>query len=220
MSKLRLIKEKRIMKEMTLFHKNKPDGVYICYNEDNLMKFKAMIIGPEDTPYQYGYYFFEFSIPHDYPFSPPKVRFHSKPTQYSCHPNLYLCGTVCLSILNTMGIKGWSSSISFFSIMVSIQSILNKYPLRNTSFYQKKPVAECEKYNVKVKQYNLSYIRDAINHDEYPEFRYHIMETFLKNYDKICADYPNENFAKEKELAENYLKNTTVEESYGEHIVL
>ena len=221
MSKLQSIKEKRVMREMTLFNKNKPEGVYLSYKEDDLMKFKAMVIGPEDTPYQYGYYFFDFSIPDDYPFSPPKAKFHSKPTPSPCNPNLYLCGKVCVSILNTAwGGKEWSSSISFFSIMVSIQTILNKYPFRNQTFGENLPIEQCELYNVTVKMYNLLYIKEAINNDDYPEFRYHIMESFLKNYDKICADYPSVNFATEKEKAENYLKNTTVEDSYGDFIVL
>ena len=34
-------------------------GIYYKINENNLFWVKCMIIGPENTPYEYGYYFFK-----------------------------------------------------------------------------------------------------------------------------------------------------------------
>ena len=39
------------------------DNIYYHHDEDNLYKGYAVIIGPKDTPYENGFYFFEFIIP-------------------------------------------------------------------------------------------------------------------------------------------------------------
>ena len=48
-------------------------GIYYTHDETNMLKGYALIIGPTNTPYQYGYYFFDIDYPTDYPASPPKV---------------------------------------------------------------------------------------------------------------------------------------------------
>jgi len=42
-----------------------------------MLKGNALIIGPPDTPYEGGYYLFKFIFPSDYPFSPPKITYHT-----------------------------------------------------------------------------------------------------------------------------------------------
>ena len=49
------------------------NGIYYSHDESDMMKGYALIVGPADTPYFGGYYFFKFDYPYDYPFSPPKV---------------------------------------------------------------------------------------------------------------------------------------------------
>ncbi len=66
---------------------------------------RAIIFGSEGTPYAYGAFLYEISIPANYPTEPPivyllttgggKIRFN---------PNLYACGKVCLSLLGTWSI--------------------------------------------------------------------------------------------------------------------
>ena len=46
-------------------------GIYYIHNEDNILKGKALIIGPSDTPYENGYYLFDFEYPANYPHAPP-----------------------------------------------------------------------------------------------------------------------------------------------------
>ena len=45
------------------------------YDEDNMLKGYACIIGPDDSIYRYGCYCFKFKFPTNYPFSPPKVTY-------------------------------------------------------------------------------------------------------------------------------------------------
>ena len=75
------------------------NNIYYHHDEDDMLKGYAMIIGKEDTIYSYGYYFFEFNFPLNYPHEPPKVIFHTRDGETRFHPNMYKSGKVCLSAL-------------------------------------------------------------------------------------------------------------------------
>ena len=57
------ITTKRIMKDMKEVKDLENMGIYVHWNEDNVYKAWAMIVGPEDTPYEKGFLFFEFDFP-------------------------------------------------------------------------------------------------------------------------------------------------------------
>ena len=42
-------------------------GIYYHHNEENLLEGYALIIGPENTPYQYGFYLFKILYSNEYP---------------------------------------------------------------------------------------------------------------------------------------------------------
>ena len=101
--------KKRIMKDIIDIEKNPIEHIFYQANEDNIEKGYAMIIGPQDTPYENGFYFFEFMFPNNYPFSPPKVFFRTTDNKTRFNPNFYVNGYVCLSLLNTWPGEQWSS---------------------------------------------------------------------------------------------------------------
>jgi ubiquitin-protein ligase len=49
------------------------NGIYYSHDDSDMLKGYALIIGPSETPYFGGNYFFEFNYPNDYPHSPIKV---------------------------------------------------------------------------------------------------------------------------------------------------
>ena len=53
---------KRLIKDIKELIKNPMENIYYKHDEDNMLKGYAMIVGIENTPYQYGYYFFEFKF--------------------------------------------------------------------------------------------------------------------------------------------------------------
>ena len=77
------------------------NGIYYQHDESDMLKGYAMIVGPKDTPYYGGFYFFEFNFPMDYPHHPPVVKYHTNGDNVRFHPNFYKTGKVCVSILNT-----------------------------------------------------------------------------------------------------------------------
>ncbi len=123
---------KRIVIDYKEILKDPLEGIYYHHDETNAYKGYALIIGPEGTPYEYGYYMFEFTFPDNYPFSPPTVTFITYDGFTRFNPNLYINGRVCLSILNTWSGEKWSSCQSIRSILLTLRTlILNDTPLLN-----------------------------------------------------------------------------------------
>ena len=50
-------------------------GIYYEHDETDILKGQALIIGPRNTPYENGFYLFEFNFPGNYPHEPPTVNF-------------------------------------------------------------------------------------------------------------------------------------------------
>lgn len=89
---------------------------------------KFLITGPAGTPYENGCFIFDVYFPPEYPNEPPKVNLETTGRHaVRFNPNLYNCGKVCLSLLNTWTGKPeekWSKASSFLQVLVSIQSLI------------------------------------------------------------------------------------------------
>jgi ubiquitin-conjugating enzyme E2 Z len=121
----------RIVQDIYDFNKNKPDGIYLSIDKQNLMKQYALIIGPKDTPYFGGFFFFEIIYPENYPTNSPQVTLLTIEKNVRFNPNLYECGKVCLSILGTWSGPSWSSVMNIRLVLQSIQSLLCSFPIQN-----------------------------------------------------------------------------------------
>lgn len=112
----------------------------ICYvpDEDNILKGYALIIGPRNTPYEYGNFLFEFNFSQQYPYKPPKVIYKTNDGVTRFNPNFYRSGKVCLSILNTWSGDQWSACQTIRSILLTLQTTLNEDPLLNEPGVNKK----------------------------------------------------------------------------------
>ena len=157
----------------------------------------ALIIGPSDTPYFGGYYFFNFDYPFDYPFSPPKVTFMTNDGTTRFNPNLYKCGKVCVSILNTWAGDKWSSCQTINSILLTLCSLFNNWPLENEPG-QYKTSRDFMPYQKSIEFKNIDFsICDIINRNKIPEqflIFYPFMKThFMNNYDKLLEFVKSKN---------------------------
>tara|TARA_B100000941_G_C28462534_1_gene531574 strand:+ start:284 stop:1057 length:774 start_codon:yes stop_codon:yes gene_type:complete len=186
------------------------DNIYYKHNEENITLGYAMIIGNEDSPYRYGYYFFEFNFPDDYPFSPPVVKFLTSDGYTRFHPNYYINGKVCLSLLNTWQGDGWTSCCNIHTILIILSSLLinnsllNEPGIKNTDENIKKYDLIIGYKNIEfsiINQYNRVYNLDKYNYNsnnsnnyEYNNIMYlfkeDIYENIKINYDNIL-DYIN-----------------------------
>ena len=130
---------KRLMKDIHNAQQEimKQQGIWYSMNESDMTRGFAMLKGPEDTPYDGCLLVFSVQFPHDYPFSPPKVLFLTSDGRTRFHPNLYVDGKVCLSILGTFSGPSWSGTQSLSSILLSILALLDTNPLSHEPAYER-----------------------------------------------------------------------------------
>ena len=123
----------RLLKDVKMIIKNPltEQGIYYIHDDTDMMKGYAMIIGPSDTPYFGGFYFFKLTYPRDYPYSPPTIKYYTNNNTIRFNPNLYTCGKVCLSILNTWRGEQWTSCQTISTVLLTLCTILCKNPILN-----------------------------------------------------------------------------------------
>lgn len=129
----------RIVVDIIEFNKNRPDDIYISFNKNDVTSVHSMIVGPKNTPYFGGYFFFELKFPANYPDSPPSVNFLTTDGRVRFNPNLYACGKVCLSIIGTWTGPKWEPVMTLKSVLLSIQSLMGEVPLNNEPGYVNTP---------------------------------------------------------------------------------
>ena len=188
---------KRLVKDIKQVLKSdiSKDGIYYKHDETNMLLGYALIIGPDDTPYEFGNFLFRFEFPKDYPFTPPKVSYLTNDGKTRFHPNLYKNEKVCLSLLNTWKGEGWTSCQTIMSVLLTLQSIMDNKPLLHEPGLTEKHL-DFITYNEIVK-YRTTQIAIAriLTKTIYPEitqmFWSEIIDNFKKNYNKIIEKLPD-----------------------------
>jgi len=170
-------------------------GIYCHIDESNIQDIKALIIGPKNTPYENGFYFFNIHFPNDYPFSPPKVKFLTYEYGIRFNPNLYTNGKVCLSILGTWSGPGWTTVLNLNTVLLSIQSLLNENPLQNEPGFETENGKKSIDYTTIIEYSNVK--TAAIKNLETPPegfdvFKPIMIEHFIKHID-FYRNYTNRN---------------------------
>lgn len=132
------------------------EGTAIYQCEDPMTRLYVAIAGPKDSGYEDGIYFFQFDFPDTYPNDPPKGKFLNwQNSKNRMHPNMYVDGKLCLSLLGTWSGPSWTSAMSISTIILTIQSIMDENPLRNEPGYDKNAASsEHQKYHRIVQWYN------------------------------------------------------------------
>lgn len=192
---------KRIAKDVKSIINDPIDNVYYQHDENNILKGYLLILGHENTPYSHGYYFFSIDFPEDYPFMPPIVKYFSNDGYIRYNPNLYICGKVCLSLINTWQGEGWTSCQTLRSVIVVLTSIFNDKPLLNEPGISNNSKM-IHKYNLLIEYKTITFlINDIVRqinsknnntfNSKFNMFKFNVNEMFIKNYDKIINNLKN-----------------------------
>lgn len=144
---------KRISKDIEDIAKNdvlrKQDKIYCIFDSKDIYNVKALIVGPRDTPYEGGFFFFTLRFSDDYPHSPPTAKMETLSIKDNIrfNPNLYVAGKVCLSILGTWSGPSWTVCMNMTTVLTSIQSLMGERPYENEPGYEKAVSATSKQYN-------------------------------------------------------------------------
>jgi len=194
----------RLLKDVKQIIKNPltDNGIYYIHDDTDMLKGYALIMGPENSPYFGGNYLFEISYPYDYPHSPPKVKYCTNGNKIRFNPNLYVCGKVCVSLLNTWSGEQWTSCQTISTILLTLCTLLCENPLLNEPGVNIHH-PDIKNYNEIIEFSNLDIaVCDIIQKKQgvfMPFFNYFypfIKENFYKNINKLLE------FAEKK--ASNY----------------
>ena len=108
----------RLQKDMASL--DLPPGTSLTYNklpngEPNLQNFHIFINPTDESYWNGGKYDFEFFVPENYPYDPPKVKCLVK----IYHPNIDLDGNVCLNILR----KDWKPVLNINHVIFGLETL-------------------------------------------------------------------------------------------------
>jgi len=157
---------KRVLMDITNLKSPEAKSLRMFYapNETNMATGFALIFGPEGSIYYNLPIFLEITFPTDYPFTSPKVKFLTSDGKTRFHPNLYVEGKVCLSILGTWAGPSWTSVMTLRTVLLSIMGLLDNDPLLHEpgySSYKGKPLTK--DYSECVEHASLRYIVHTIH---------------------------------------------------------
>jgi ubiquitin-conjugating enzyme E2 D/E len=107
----------RLKNELKELKNNPPANCSADIVDDDIYHWRAIIFGPEGSPYESGIFTLQIQFPMDYPFKPPKVLFLTK--IYHC--NINSGGNICLDILKDQ----WSPALTISKILLSICSLMD-----------------------------------------------------------------------------------------------
>ncbi|KAL1650804.1 hypothetical protein SLS58_000923 [Diplodia intermedia] len=134
---------RRIQKEHKILGSSLPPGILVRTWESRMDLLRVLIVGPEDTPYEYAPFLVDFHLGPNFPSSPPEAFFHSWTGGMGpVNPNLYEDGKICLSLLGTWHAdernENWSQAKStILQVLVSLMGlVLVREPYYNEAGYE------------------------------------------------------------------------------------
>ncbi|KAJ1735772.1 E2 ubiquitin-protein ligase peroxin 4 [Coemansia biformis] len=120
---------KRLLKELHDIRKE-PSTAELAslgpVSDADLLRWRAVLRGPRDTPYAGGFFELLIDIPEQYPIRPPTLTFATP----VCHPNVHFdTGEICLDILRTQWSPAWTLASTCLAIHVLLANPEPSSPL-------------------------------------------------------------------------------------------
>eukprot|EP00760_Papus_ankaliazontas_P022764 PhM_4_TR18986/c0_g1_i1/m.83011/K06689/UBE2D, UBC4, UBC5; ubiquitin-conjugating enzyme E2 D len=107
---------RRLSREMVAIQSNPPSNMTASPVGDDLFKWSATIVGPEESPYSGGLFPLSIDFPTDYPLKPPTVKF----TTPVYHPSVNENGGICLDLLK----DAWVPSTTVPQVLEAVVGLL------------------------------------------------------------------------------------------------
>lgn len=109
----------RLFKELKESARSKEaTGIELIPDESNVFRWRALIKGPTETPFEGGTFELAISVPEQYPLVAPAVKYRTK----IFHPNVHWkTGEICLDILK----NAWSPAWTLHSLCQAIVALMS-----------------------------------------------------------------------------------------------
>ena len=127
---------KRIAHDRNMVNRDKlgyaESGIYFDFNDDIVDDaFKILMIGSNDepNPYMGGFFMFSGKYPDQYPFFPPHMKAMTQGKNTRFHPNFYVNGKCCVSILGTWSGPPWTSCQNMGTVSQTLKSLFIENPI-------------------------------------------------------------------------------------------
>ena len=164
------------------------NGIYLKPDNEDITKMTGLIIGPEKTPYEGGFFFFDIIFPNEYPLKSPSVKFGTLNPYVRFNPNLYTDGKVCLSLLGTWHGPAWTACCSISTVMLSIQAlVLTENPLVNEPGFETAHKNCLIQYDLVVEYYTYAVaVSDMLEKSpfQFEPYKDELFIYFYNNFDK------------------------------------
>jgi ubiquitin-conjugating enzyme E2 A len=109
--------QRRLLREFKKVQQDNAKSYTVSIDPQTMMKWSAVLFGPDGTEWEGGVFRLSVVFPDDYPQTAPDVRFLA-PIPF--HPNIYANGKICIDILS----HNWSSAYELSSVLTSVQALL------------------------------------------------------------------------------------------------
>jgi ubiquitin-protein ligase len=170
------------------------NGIHVIFDENDISDVYALLVGPEGTPYEKGYYFFKFTYSQEYPMTPPIATFYTQgvvnyrnkiSNSVRFNPNLYTCGKVCLSMLNTWSGPGWVPTNTLTNVLIAIQALVfNNEPLKNEPGYEYSNDNTIQKYSELITYANIRIgVFQMVHNPPFIIFKDKLLELYYQHKD-------------------------------------
>ena len=195
------IAKTRIMADRNLVKKDEKgyaeSDIYFSFDETQLNnEFHILTIGSRelDNPYFGGFFMFYGKFPDQYPFTPPHILARTQGLNTRFHPNYYVNGKCCLSILGTWSGPPWTSCQNLGTTSQGLKSLFIDNPISQEPGWENCLQEKSNMYNFVIAYRTLEVA--VLNMLDSPPlgFEYFIekMErTFLQLYDKYIEKLEN-----------------------------
>lgn len=152
----------------------------VYFDDANINELIVYLKCPEDSVYSCTFIKLKLDIT-DFPINPPKVTFVNYSDNIRIHPNLYSCGKVCLSILNTFNGPSWNPITTLHTLLVTIQTILDNQPMIHEPGRQDDP-----NYTSFVRYCSFNVLLlDYFKHETIDTLKEFLIENTKQNHKKI-----------------------------------
>lgn len=181
----------RIGGEFRNFEKTKNKTIFMKMTDDCATNIKVLMIGPEDSCYQGGMFFFDVHLER-YPQDPPKVKFTTPSSKERLHPNFYGCGKMCLSLINTWAENQWSPIVTLEKVFITIQALLDNNPICHEPGYDKEKITNqtARDYSIISRWLTLVTTLRWLKHG-HPHFDKEMKSYFVENYKQYMTSLEN-----------------------------